>query len=116
VGHPARSRQAHLVTEDNDNGKIAVVGPKKKIFEFAIPQARSYPYALAAGSDGNLWFTENQIGNLGRFDLATGKFLPIIALPSGSIPLGIASGPDKNIWFTIASYTNPSQIGEVVLH
>lgn len=38
------------------------------------------------------------------------------SLPSGGIPLGIVSGTDKNIWFTIASYTNPSEIGEVVLH
>lgn len=103
-------------TEDNATGKLGVVGPKNKIFEFTIPDSRSYPYALAAGSDGNLWFTENQIGNLGRFNLKTGKFLPVIVLPSGSIPLGITSGPDKNIWFAIASYTNPSEIGEVVLH
>jgi streptogramin lyase len=38
-----------------------------------------------------------------------------VVLPKNSIPLGIAVGPDKNLWFTVASYTNPSQIGEIVL-
>ena len=37
------------------------------ITEFSIPTATSGPYGIAAGPDGNLWFTEgfgNQIGRI----------------------------------------------------
>jgi virginiamycin B lyase len=101
-------------TERTGN-KLAVV-LRSKIKEFAIPQAGSYPEKIAAGSDGNLWFTEMQSAGVGHFNPATGKFGPVITLPSGDIPIGIASGPDKNVWFCIATYSSTSQIGEVVLH
>ncbi|MBV8531190.1 MAG: hypothetical protein JO104_07720, partial [Candidatus Eremiobacteraeota bacterium] len=77
------------------------------------------PQALTAGSDGKLWFTEltttDSTGNLERIDPATGKFGKLIVLPTGDLPNVIASGPNKNVWFTVDSYTNPSQIGEVML-
>lgn len=95
--------------------QIAVVA-KGKVFESRIQQPGSYPEEIAAGSDGDLWFTEGQAAGIGRIDPATGTFDHVITLPRGSIPTGIAGGPDGNIWFTIASYTNPAQIGEVVLH
>jgi streptogramin lyase len=57
-----------------------------------------------------------QSAGIGRFNPVTGKFGPVITLPSGDIPIGIARGPDKNVWFCIATYTSTSQIGEVVLH
>lgn len=94
--------------------KLAVVA-NSKILEFAIPQAGSYPEKIAAAA-GKLWFTEMQTGNVGQFNPKTGKFGRIISLSSGSIPIGMATGPDKNVWFTIASYSNQSQIGEIVLH
>jgi streptogramin lyase len=37
------------------------------ITEFPIPTAGSFPFRIASGSDGNLWFTEffgNQIGRI----------------------------------------------------
>ena len=34
--------------------------------EFAVPTASSVPQSIAAGPDGNLWFTESQAG--GRFE------------------------------------------------
>jgi sugar lactone lactonase YvrE len=105
----------HIWFTERRGDQIAAVG-KGKIFEFPIQQPGSYPEEIAAGSDGDLWFTEGQAAGIGRIEPTTGKFDQVITLPRGSIPTGIASGPDKNIWFTIASYTNPSQIGEVVLH
>jgi virginiamycin B lyase len=106
-------------TERTGN-KIAEILPNATIREFPIPQYDSYPEALAAGSDGKLWFTEStttdSTGNLERIDPATGKFGAVIVLPTGDLPDGIASGPNKNIWFTVDSYTNPSQIGEAIIH
>jgi virginiamycin B lyase len=105
----------HIWFTERTGNKIAEVTAKGKIKEFAIAQPGSYPEALAPGGDGKLWFTEMQDGNVGNIDQKTGKFGPIMTLPSGSIPIGIAEGFNKNLWFCIASYHNPMQIGEIVL-
>jgi virginiamycin B lyase len=51
---------------------------------------------IAAGSDGNLWFTE-QRGRIGRISPA-GPASELTGFPSGL--LTIAAGPDGAIWFT----------------
>lgn len=106
----------HIWFTERTGDKIAEVVGSGEMREFKIAQAGSYPEMLAPGSDGNLWFTESQTGDLGRINPVTGKFGKILVLPSGSIPNGIASGANKNLFFTIADYTEPSQIGEVVLN
>src|SRR5207248_8245142 len=57
---------------------------------------------IAAGPDGNLWFTEEyaggvptQIGRISPFG-STSYF----TVPSGSSEGGITAGPDGNLWFT----------------
>jgi streptogramin lyase len=67
--------------------------------EFPLPTANSFPGSIAAGPDGNLWFTEsgaNQIGKITPTGTVTeyGTGLPNIGLD------GIAAGPDGNVWFT----------------
>jgi virginiamycin B lyase len=37
------------------------------ITEFPVPTAKSFPGEIAAGPDGNLWFTENEGNKIGRF-------------------------------------------------
>lgn len=96
--------------------KIATVDGSGNVREFPIAQPGSYPEDLALGSDGDLWFTESQTGDLGRINPSSGKFGHIITLPSESIPNAIARGENGNVFFTIDSYHNPSQIGEVILH
>ncbi len=105
----------HIWFTERTGDKIARVGGSK-IRELNIGQSASYPEKLAAGSDGDLWFPESQTGDVGRINPVTGTFGHVIVLPSGGIPEGIASGANKNIFVTIASYHNPSQIGEVLLH
>ncbi len=70
------------------------------------------PTGIAAGPDGNLWFTEQ--GNSG----AIGRITPagVITeftegLSVNSKPTGIAAGPDGNIWFT--QQANPGRIGRI---
>ena len=65
----------------------------------------SAPYEIAAGPDGNLWFTDP-----GR-PRAIGRITPggsitefTIGLSAGSGPQGIVAGPDGNLWFTVAGY------------
>lgn len=59
------------------------------------------PYRLAAGPDGNLWFTDNAFGAVGSFNLTTHAF-SMTDVPKGTsfdpIPIGIAAGPDGNLW------------------
>jgi streptogramin lyase len=105
----------HLWFTERNAGNIAVIS-NGRVSSFHISEQTSYPDTLVSGPDGNIWFTENQVGDIGRFNPATGKFLPVIALPSGSIPTGMTVGRDGNIWFAVASYTQPGEIGEIVLH
>ena len=70
--------------------------------------------AITAGPDGNMWFTDNGNGAIGRIapDGTTTMF-PVAAVagsPSGSGLFAITAGPDGNLWFT-AFYAN--QIGRI---
>ena len=59
-------------------------------------------FMIAAGPDGNLWFTEpsaNKIGKITPSGTITQYSVP--TLLSG--PEGIAAGPDGNLWFTESS-------------
>src|ERR1700761_2057853 len=59
--------------------------------------------AIAAGPDGNLWFTEAQANQIGRITPAgdVTEFSAGISPASG--PDGIVAGPDGNLWFTEAT-------------
>jgi len=68
------------------------------VSEFGIPSG-GRPYAIAAGPDGNLWFSEPGSTN------AIGRCTPMGGISEYPIPsantevAGITAGPDKNIWF-----------------
>ena len=79
------------------------------IEEFAVPTASSSPLAIAAGSDGALWFTENTADQVGRVT-TTGGFTELAPPTAFSSPAGIAPGPDGALWFTEQT---TSRIGRV---
>lgn len=106
----------HIWITERTGDKIAEIDGLNNVHEFPIAQPGSYPEDLTRASNGELWFTESQTGALGRFNPATGKFGRIITLPANSIPNAIATGANGNAFFTIDSYSNPSAIGEVLLH
>jgi streptogramin lyase len=69
------------------------------ITEFPIPTEYSYPWGIASGPDGNLWFTEvlgNKIGRITPSGVITEFAVPT----SNCYPQGITAGPDGNVWFT----------------
>ena len=69
------------------------------IQEFAVPTPLSSPRSIAAGPDGNLWFTESDAGRIGR--ITPGGAIVEYPLPSASCePWRIAAGPDGALWFT----------------
>jgi streptogramin lyase len=61
-------------------------------------QDEHIPNSIAAGPDGNVWFTELDASEIGRIT-PTGTITEF-PLPSGSRPVDIAAGPDGNLWFT----------------
>ena len=71
---------------------------RPSITEFAVPTAAARPYAIAAGPDGALWFTEADADRIGRID--TAGHIQEFPLTAGSEPFGITAGPDGALWFT----------------
>src|SRR4029453_17871808 len=62
------------------------------------------PLGITAGPDGNMWFTEERMNQIGRIVPATGEITEF-KLPDFFFrrqPFEIASGPDGNLWFTEA--------------
>jgi streptogramin lyase len=76
---------------------------------FPLHPAQSYPIGysppnpgladIAAGPDGNLWFTESQTHLIGRMTPA-GVITEFTIPTTNGAPFGIAAGPDGNVWFT----------------
>ena len=81
--------------------------PALSITEFPLPSANNSPGGIAAGPDGNLWFTEElynqQFGTIGtkigRIS-PSGTITEFPLLSANSSPRGITAGPDGNLWFT----------------
>jgi streptogramin lyase len=67
--------------------------------ELLIPAAGVGPGSIAAGPDGNIWFTESSVLQIGVINLATDV---ITQIPTSGIVQGggITAGPDGNVWFT----------------
>jgi virginiamycin B lyase len=74
---------------------------------------------LVSGPDGNVWYTENASGKIGR--ITTSGQITEFPLPTpNSGPFGITGGPDGNLWFTeqanmLGRITTAGQITEFPL-
>jgi streptogramin lyase len=78
-------------------GLSGIVGGQV-ITEFGTPTVRSAPIGIAAGSDGNLWFTEEIANQIGR--ITTDGIISEFPVPTpNSLVSGMAAGPDGNLWF-----------------
>jgi virginiamycin B lyase len=79
---------------------------------FAIPTAAAGPVGIAAGPDGNLWFTE-QAANQVAWITPAGAVVELACVPTAGSGLGsITAGPDGNVWFTEGA---AGKIGGVLL-
>ncbi len=76
-----------------------------------FPSAGSNSEGITAGPDGNLWFTEPGVAQIGRIT-PTGTIteFPIPRTVADSSAIAITVGPDHNLWFT--EYNN-AQIGRM---
>jgi streptogramin lyase len=79
--------------------KIGKITPSGVITDYSAGSA--YLYNIAAGPEGDLWFTAwgggggDRVGTINT----SGTLLTEYALPENSDPYGITAGPDGNIWF-----------------
>lgn len=78
-----------------------------KITEFPIPAPADGASAIAAGSDGNLWFTSSINGNLDTYGkgiierMTRQGVMTAFTVPSmHDVPPDITAGPDGNLWYT----------------
>ena len=60
----------------------------------------AYPGAIAAGADGNLWFTEHLGNRIGRITPRGAVDRVPVGPERAYGPAGIAAGSDGNLWFT----------------
>jgi virginiamycin B lyase len=97
-------------------GRIGRITPRGQIADFVLPDAQGYPTSIAAGPDGNLWFTEFDTAgpsHIGRIT-PTGT-ISEFALPLSSLPEDITTGPDGALWFTEHWVQDP-QISRPITH
>lgn len=67
------------------------------LVEYTLPLGHR-AFGIAAGPDGNIWFTEPANGLIGRIT-PTGS---LVEFPVPGGPYAITAGPDGNLWFTEA--------------
>ncbi len=70
--------------------------------EYALPSS-SEPFGVTVGSDGNLWFTDQGTGKVGK--VTPSGVVAEYAGDNGA-PEGIAAGADGNLWFVDHSLHN----------
>lgn len=79
--------------DDGGNG-----GTAEQVQTYDVP-AGSRPHDVAVGPDGEVWYTAQATGQLGRLDPSTGSVVEV-ALGEGSAPHGVIVGPDGAPWVT----------------
>ncbi len=100
------SIERHVVDARHRNGLIGRITTTGTLAGFFTSYAGIEMQGIAAGPDGNIWFTES-----GGTDI--GKITPtgVVTLSHvGRSTLGITAGPDGNLWFTEQS---SNQIGMI---
>jgi virginiamycin B lyase len=102
-------------------GYVGRVTMNGKLSEALVPAtlgAKTEPLAIAAGSDGNMWFTDFGTHAIGKA-IVTGSGIGAIteiAVPSVGAPLipqGIAAGPDGALWFTASTPSGAAYAGRI---
>ena len=94
----------------------APVSAAGRITEFSPFAPLSGPVGITLGPDGNLWFTENLVNQIGRMAPNGTMLAEYVIQTPASDPRGIAVGPEGNIYFAeyaakqigiISSFTPP---------
>lgn len=84
----------------------ATFAPTPTFYQFSIPVATNRPQWIAAGSDGNMWFTENPGGKVASITPA-GVVTEFTVPTANAQPQMIIGASDGNLWFTEFSTVPP---------
>jgi streptogramin lyase len=83
---------------------IERITPNGAVTDFAVPTPNAFAESITAGPDGNIWFEETSVDQVGRLNPATGVItefaLSQLALYEAPAFGGITAGPDGNVWVT----------------
>jgi streptogramin lyase len=95
---------------ESSTNKIGKITPNGDITEFISPSINSSPFDMAAGPDGNIWYTKRgyYTDKIGK--ITTNGIITEYPLTGDKQPQGITAGPDGNIWFTEASSNQIARI------
>jgi virginiamycin B lyase len=69
---------------------------RPSVVEFPVPPG-SHPHDVAPAADGGVWYTAQNLGELGWLDAETGETRHV-SLGAGSSPHGVIVGPDGAPW------------------
>ena len=85
-------------------GISGAVSAAPDIREYPVPSG-SHPHDVAPATDGGVWYTAQNSGELGHLDPKSGR-TSHIGLGSGSAPHGVIVGPDGAPWITTPGSTS----------
>ena len=95
-----------------DANKIGFITTAGEISEICIPTAASGATSIAAGPDGNIWFTETASGKIGRVTLP----VPVLAGETEEAPVVSEASAAEDAGCSVASRrTSTSSMLGVVL-
>ena len=81
------------------NAFVGQITPSGSLSEFDTGGGLlNFPLGIAAGPDGNVWFTVNHPSQVGRITPA--GVVTMFDVSGASNLAGIAAGPDGNLWFS----------------
>jgi streptogramin lyase/plastocyanin len=103
---PSNSVTSQSLDRASAPGPGALLNSNNFTKSFAIPTSMGFPWFEALGSDGNVWFTEQNAANIGRITPA--GVIKEFHIPSGTAAVGIAAGSAGLLWFA-----NGTKIGRI---
>jgi streptogramin lyase len=95
-----------IATATGVSSVAATFAPTPTFYQFSIPVSTNRPQWIAAGSDGNMWFTESTGGKVARITPA-GVITEFTVPTANAQPQMIIGASDGNLWFTEFSTTPP---------
>ena len=101
--HVQRGRRRHLVLRiEQQLVRACSIPPPVPITEYPALFFSADPriVQIVAGSDGNIWFTEPDLNEIGMFDVSTDLISQFTMPLPDTQPQGITVGSDGNLWFT----------------
>jgi streptogramin lyase len=106
AGMPGGAQHGGTVTP-----QVTQIGGGSPFVEWTIPTSASGPEGIAVGSDGNLWFVEQNGNALGGVSM-NGAFTEVAIPTASSQPTNLSAGQVGKLWFT---ETSANKIGRLIL-